>query len=328
MEIQHFKWLRTHSAPYNLSSSGMILLEPSSIEEMGRPGDVIDIIRNAYGAEDNGVMLVHGTQEGNFLALAAMRGKIDSVAIQVPEYEPIRVLPGFLGIKTVEISDAFQVPPHGLLFLSNPNNPTGSFIGEKALFELEEALERRGSYAVLDSIFLDFVNKSPRLWFRNMIFTLSTSKFYTMNGVKVGWVIGDPAILREMSGISDLISPGPLDLEAKYAAILVSNREWVRNRNLSIIRGNREELMGSIKELKSVELSYVPDMPIAFAKPSCGLSGMELANKLLSRGVMVVPGEYFGLRQGIRIGLGSINREIARIGLSIIRDVIKECDGP
>lgn len=304
----------------------MVPLEPSKVEEIGVAGSAIDVIRNAYGAEDNGVMLVHGTQEGNFLALAAMRGRIDSAAVPVPEYEPIRVLPAFLGIKTVEINDIFQVPSHSILFLSNPNNPLGSFIDEKKLFELEETLERRGSYAVLDSIFLDFVNKSPRLWFRNMIFTISTSKFYTMNGVKVGWVIGDPDILREISGVSDLVSPGPLDLEARYAAILVSNREWVRKRNLDIIRANREELMNLIRGLESMELSYVPDMPIAFAKPGCGLSGMEIANKLLDRGVMVVPGEYFGLRQGIRIGLGSINRETARIGLSILRDIIKECE--
>ncbi len=190
-------------------------------------------------------------------------------------------------------------------------------------------LERRGSFAVVDSIFVDFIDRSPRLRFHNMVFTTSTSKFYTMEGLKVGWAIGDPEIIKDMSGIADLVSPGPMDVEAKYAAALVGNREAVRARNLNIIEGNRRIMLRIADELRdSVEVEYVGDMPIAFMKPRCGLSGMEVAQELLKRGgVMVVPGEYFGVSQGIRVGgLGSVNNNIAEAGgLAVIKEFIEEC---
>ncbi len=68
MEIGHFVWLRTHSARYNLSSSGMIPINPGEVGGRlagGEPrDDALGIIGDAYGAGDSGLMLVHGTQEG------------------------------------------------------------------------------------------------------------------------------------------------------------------------------------------------------------------------------------------------------------------------
>ncbi|GGP20148.1 aminotransferase [Thermocladium modestius] len=328
MEIGHFVWLRTHSARYNLSSSGMIPINPGEVGRLaGEPrDDALGIIGDAYGAGDSGLMLVHGTQEGNFLAVAALRSKVESAAVVVPEYEPIRVLPSFLGLRSLVVGDIFHFPAKSILIISNPNNPTGLFLDGKRLGELEVELERRGSFAVVDSIFVDFIDRSPRLRFHNMVFTTSTSKFYTMEGLKVGWAIGDPEIIKDMSGIADLVSPGPMDVEAKYAAALVGNREAVRARNLNIIEGNRRIMLRIADELRdSVEVEYVGDMPIAFMKPRCGLSGMEVAQELLKRGVMVVPGEYFGVSQGIRVGLGSVNNNIAEAGLAVIKEFIEEC---
>lgn len=328
MEIGHFVWLRSHSAKYNLSSSGMMPISPGEVNRIaGEPrGDALDVIRDAYGAGDSGLMLVHGTQEGNFLAVAALRGRVESAVMVVPEYEPIRVLPSFLGLRSSVVEDIFQFKAKNVLIISNPNNPTGLFLDGKRLGELEVELERRGSFAVIDSIFVDFIDRSPRLWFHNMVFTTSTSKFYTVEGLKVGWAIGDPGIIKDMSGIADLVSPGPIDVEAKYAAALVGNREAIRARNLNIIESNRRSVIRIADELRdSVEVDYVGDMPIAFMRPRCGLSGMEVARELLRLGVMVVPGEYFGVPRGIRVGFGSVGNDIAEAGLAIIKAFIEEC---
>ncbi len=84
---------------------------------------------------------------------------------------------------------------------------------------------RGGAYAVIDSIFLEFVENNLRdLPMENVVFTFSTSKFYTMRELKVGWVVGDDNVIREINGIIDLVSPLVIDLNLRYASILIRNR--------------------------------------------------------------------------------------------------------
>jgi aspartate/methionine/tyrosine aminotransferase len=339
VEIGHFTWLRTHKAKYNVSSSGMTPIKLEEISKLGSSSDIINELVNIYGIDKRNVALTHGTQEGNFATLSALRelGIIDTAVTVIPEYEPIRVLPKFLGLRQMEVNiegslmDVLNfIKPGTVVLLSNPNNPTGMSLSKKLLWELSDSLRRVGSYAILDSIFLEFVEEDLRdLPIENMIYTFSTSKFYTMNELKVGWVIGDEKIIREINGVVDLVSPLVLDLDLGYVSILLRNRDWVRRRNLSIIMPNVETLRRIIGEImRTAEVQYVEYMPILYLRPKCQeLTGMKLANKLLERDVLVVPGQYFGRDDGVRIGLGSVDKETFETAMNIVIEVIRqECE--
>lgn len=248
----------------------------------------------------------------------------------LPEYEPIRVLPGFLNIKQVEVSimDGLggvlgMLGKGDLLFMSNPNNPLGVHFSRSELGELSQEAQRRGFYVVLDTIFLEFVESNLKsLPLGNMVYTSSTSKFYTA-WFKLGWVIADRDIVREAGGVLDLVSPGVLEMEADYASILISHRDWVRGRNIGIIRPNVETLVKGLGDMKDfVNIYYSRDMPIAYVATKCGIDSMTLAKELLRRGVLVVPGELFGINNGMRIGLGSIDTESTAAAVKIIRDTV------
>ncbi len=337
MEIGHFKWLRSHTARYNLSSSGVMPITLGELVKLGQPGNIIDELTSTYTIDKVNIALTHGTQEGNFAALSALRELgIDRVVTVVPEYEPIRALPGFLGLRHIEVEVhetllevINHIEPGTVLLLSNPNNPTGLFLDRKLLWELSDSLRRRNAYAVLDSIFIEFVEEDLRqLPLENVVYTFSTSKFYTMSELKVGWVIGDEAIIKAINGIIDLVSPLVLELDLGYASILIRSRKWVRERNLGIIRPNVEVMRRLIDALSGgVKVYYTEYMPIFYMRVDCrGLTGTSLAEGLLARDVLVVPGHYFGRDDGIRVGLGSVKPETFEIAMKTIVNVVNsEC---
>jgi aspartate/methionine/tyrosine aminotransferase len=337
MEIGHFKWLRSHTARYNLSSSGVMPITLGELVKLGQPGNIIDELTSTYTIDKVNIALTHGTQEGNFAALSALRELgIDRVVTVVPEYEPIRALPRFLGLRHIEVEVhetllevINHIEPGTVLLLSNPNNPTGLFLDRKLLWELSDSLRRRNAYAVLDSIFLEFVEEDLRqLPLENVVYTFSTSKFYTMSELKVGWVIGDEAIIKGINGIIDLVSPLVLELDLGYASILIRSRKWVRERNLGIIRPNVEVMRRLIDALSGgVKVYYTEYMPIFYMRVDCrGLTGTSLAEGLLARDVFVVPGHYFGRDDGIRVGLGSVKPETFEIAMKTIINVVNsEC---
>jgi aspartate/methionine/tyrosine aminotransferase len=337
VEIGHFKWLRSHTARYNLSSSGVMPITLGELVKLGQPGNIIDELTSTYAIDKVNIALTHGTQEGNFAALSALRELgIDRVVTVVPEYEPIRALPGFLGLRHIEVEVhetllevINHIEPGTVLLLSNPNNPTGLFLDRKLLWELSDSLRRRNAYAVLDSIFIEFVEEDLRqLPLENVVYTFSTSKFYTMSELKVGWVIGDEAIIKAINGIIDLVSPLVLELDLGYASILIRSRKWVRERNLGIIRPNVEVMRRLIDALSGgVKVYYTEYMPIFYMRVDCrGLTGTSLAEGLLARDVLVVPGYYFGRDDGIRVGLGSVKPETFEVAMKTIINVVNsEC---
>ncbi|GAB6946646.1 aminotransferase class I/II-fold pyridoxal phosphate-dependent enzyme [Vulcanisaeta sp. JCM 16161] len=336
MEIGHFTWLRTHRARYDVSSSGVKPIPLDDVVKLGEVGNFMEDLMSVYGVDRKNLAITHGTQEGNFAALTALRelGLVERVVTVIPEYEPIRVLPGFLHLRQVELSineSLTELLNHiekgSTLFFSNPNNPLGVFLSKKLLWELSDELRRRNAYAVIDSIFLEFVERDLRdLPTENVVFTFSTSKFYTMSELKVGWVVGDDRVIREINGIIDLVSPLVIDLNLRYASILIRNRNWVRERNLGIIIPNVDimrRVMGDVRDY--ADISYVEYMPILYMRIKCnGVSGTSLANELLSRNVLTVPGHYFGRDDGIRVGLGSVSSEDFEEAMKIIMNVTYE----
>jgi len=315
MEIGHFRWMATHAAKYNLSSSAV---KPFELDDLEEDEDVLSILEEMYGVKKDEVTLAHGTQEANMLAFASLRKEVEGAYGLLPEYEPIRVLPEAFGMSWQPVTSVHDIPPRSLLMISNPNNPTGKFLDGARLEELSEELTQKGSYAIIDSIFSEFVNLKPSLPLSNVVFTSSTSKFFTMKGVKLGWLVGERQLVKEAAGYADLLSPGPYEIELKYASTILKKREAVRDRNASIVGPNGQLL-------ESMGIDYVKGMPIAFIGADCNLDSVDLAELLLKRDVMTIPGKFFGVGRGVRVGLGTATPKEFSEATSLTSDLLREC---
>jgi len=317
MQIGHFVWMNTHSGKYNLCSSAVT---PFDLGELiGEASDVLEKLAEIYGVTKEEITLTHGTQEANFLAFASISNKVSKAQGFLPEYEPIRALPSVFGKSWDPIKGIDELDRGSVLLISNPNNPTGNFIDSKQLKELSAELVSKKSYAIIDSIFSEFVGLDMDLPLDNIIITSSTSKFYTMKGVKLGWIIANKSSIKEIAGYADLISPGPFDLEQKYTSIILGEKNKVRERNSGIISPNANYLLG--KDWGN----YVKGMPIAFIGTSCSEEGINLSEKLLKMGVVTIPGKYFGVERGLRIGLGSISNENFKHAIEVMSEIMYQC---
>jgi len=314
MRVEHFKWMREHSSKYNLSSSSMRPIPPESLR--GEPVDLRMQLAEVYETGPEGVVLSHGTQEANFLAVASLRERVTRAQVILPEYEPIRLLPGLLGLKLEFIPSPWDVGSESLLVFSCPNNPLGDCIGVEGLQELSSELVRKRSYAVVDSIFADFlgVEMFP---LENVIMTSSTSKFYTIKGVKVGWAVASRDLAEHMRGIGDLVSPGPFDLEERYGSLVISMRNALFHSNAAEL-STKEDILGS---LSGYSVVHMRGMPIAFLDLPHGPDSLGLAELFLRSGILTVPGKLFGADRGVRIGLGVPSREEFKEAMDIAQEL-------
>ncbi len=317
MQIGHFEWMRTHKAKFDLSSSSMAPVNPDRLEPAD--ADVVSILSELYSVSPDEIALVHGTQEANFLSLMAIRHRVERALGFLPEYEPIRALPSALDLPS-SVIEIPAIAPSSVLLASNPNNPTGRHMTAQELEELSEDLGATRSYAIIDAVFSDFIGLKAKLPLPNVMVTSSTSKFYTMSGVKLGWVIAERSLIKEIKGYADLISPGPFDLELKYAARALASKKWFMERNSAVISQNEGELA------RLGDVLHVQGMPIAFVASRCGEDSIDFANRLLEVGVMTVPGHYFGAKSGARVGLGSVSPSDFKAAVDLIAQVLASCD--
>ena len=112
-------------------------------------------------------------------------------------------MPG-LRIKPELIVDKMQ--PEDVVFLCNPNNPTGQYLGKEELEQLIEAAERVDALLVLDEAYVDFVraafhSHSCISSTQNLLVLRSLTKSFAIPGVRIGYAIGSEGIIRTLRKI-------------------------------------------------------------------------------------------------------------------------------
>ncbi|KUO87577.1 MAG: hypothetical protein AT715_05190 [Thermoproteus sp. JCHS_4] len=317
--IETFEWLRGISARWDLANSGVWPLDYR--EYLAEPGvDLADAVSQTYGADRGSIALTSGAQEGNFLALWALRKKARRAVVFLPEYEPIYRLPSELGYETATASgDPLQrVEGGAVILLSNPNNPTGRYLDVRRLRELADEARRRGSYLVVDAVFADFVDDPRGLPEEAAVFNFSTDKFFT-SSVRVGWSLGDREVVRAMAEAKDLFNPGPKELEARAGYGFLARRAEVKRRNAAWISEN----WAALRRAVGTPVEYREHMPVAFLR--LGYDGEEAARRLLARGVASVPGRFFGVRDALRVGLARVRPEEFKEPLAALAEEVGRC---
>src|SRR5262249_36056428 len=138
------------------------------------------------------------------------------VALAEPGYPAYRNILAALDLKPVNlpagIESGFQPTPALLdaaakadgiagLIVASPANPTGSMLTPETLRELVEWCRRRGAWLVSDEIYHGIVYDGPRAataleFGDDMIVVNSFSKYYSMTGWRIGWMVVPEALVR------------------------------------------------------------------------------------------------------------------------------------
>ncbi len=190
-----------------------------------------------------------------------------------------------------------------LIWICNPNNPTGTIIEQQKLLDFIENV-REDILIVLDEAYIDFSETeyfdSTKLIFNynNIILLRTFSKLYGLASLRIGYGIANENIIQNLNKVK---SPINVNLLAQEAAIVSLDDEKYKNK---VLDNNKIGLQMYYQALEEIGLEYVRSNG-NFILFDVGKESTWIENEFLKKGIMIRAGVEFGLPTWIRVTIGS-----------------------
>lgn len=205
----------------------------------------------------------------------------------------------------LEAIAAAITPATRLVYLANPNNPTGTWFGSDALqaflarvpgqvlVVIDEAYAELADAPDYASA-LTLLGRHP-----NLIVTRTFSKAYALAGLRVGYAVADPGLVCVMERIRESFNVNSLGLAAAQAAL----GDGVHLR--ATVARNAEQ-RDALADALRARGHFVHPSQTNFLLVEFGPRSVELERELVARGVVLRPMAGYGLPECLRISVGDV----------------------
>lgn len=297
------------------------------------------------------VLITAGAAEANFLAILQLVQPGDRIVIETPGWPQAEVLAKAKGAEIVRVArDEAQgwrlpldrladavTPGTRLVFLTNPNNPTGALMSAADLAEVVAIAERAGAWLLVDEVYAGLEWAGPRapavagLYARG-ITTGSVSKALGLQGLRTGWMIcsdaglmRDALILRENSSeIMNILGEVIAEVALRPDRLAVS-----LSRARTEGRANLAQMNHWV--MAQDRLTWVPPQAglIGLARLADGIDSDAFARFLLAAPyrTFLLPGSAYDLPGHIRLGVGGGAAVRLDDGLSRLARALRDWPG-
>jgi aspartate/methionine/tyrosine aminotransferase len=300
------------------------------------------------GATPDNVLVTVGCAEANFITLQTLLAPGDEMVVMLPNYMQIWGLGHNLGlrVKAFHLQEEQGWAPDldglnqaisektKLIAVCNPNNPTGYILTEKEMRAIMAAAERVGAWLLADEVYRGAERltdaETPSFWNRydKVLAMNSLSKAYGLPGLRIGWVVGPADIVDDIWARHEYTTISATMLANKLAAIAFSPQVRPRliQRARDYIRRGFPILDGWLESHEGIFALVPPQAAaIAFVRYHLDVNSTALVERLIhEKGVLIVPGDHFGLDHHLRISFG-LPPEYLRAGLDRIHELIFTC---
>ncbi len=189
-----------------------------------------------------------------------------------------------------------------LVFIANPNNPTGTYVTKSELGKFLGMIPRT-VLVVLDEaydLFIDVDDYASGMQYldRNVIVLKTFSKAYGLAGLRVGYAVGNPVLTAAMEKVRQ---PFNVNLLAQAAATAALDDERFLARTRKVVLEGKRSLA---KALGAMGVRFVPSVA-NFILVDCGRDGVEVFKKMLKEGVIVRDMNQYGLKNFVRVTVGT-----------------------
>ena len=193
-----------------------------------------------------------------------------------------------------------------LVFIANPNNPTGSYLTAK---EIEDFLVAVPPHVVvvLDEAYNEYLTPEQRYdaiaWvkrFPNVILSRSFSKAYGLAGLRIGYGVAQPALTDLLNRIRQPFNVNSL---AQAAAIAAFQDFEFLQQGYELNRAGFAQLTQAFDELGLTYLSSAGNFVLVKVGDDDD-AGAQMNLSLLKRGIIVRPVGNYGFPQWLRISIG------------------------
>jgi histidinol-phosphate aminotransferase len=192
-----------------------------------------------------------------------------------------------------------------LVFVCNPNNPTGTIVKKAALKEFLASLPPT-VMVVIDEAYGDFVDDPDypnglefiKADYQKVIVYRTFSKIYGMAGLRLGYCVANPRLIAEMMKVKDPFNANLIAQAAGIAAL--GGKEHVRASQKLVWTEKRR----FYQELDRLGVGYLPTQA-NFILINCGRDSTALYDYLLQNGIIVRKTHSFGLPNYLRVTFGT-----------------------
>ena len=299
------------------------------------------------GATADQVLVTVGAAEANFLAVTTFLEPGDEVVLVLPNYMQIWGLAHNRGclVKEVhlDVERDWSLDPEALaaavgpdtkmIVVVNPNNPTGRIMSSVEMEAVVAAAERVGAWLLADEVYRgaerERAEETPSFFGRydKVLAQGSMSKAYGLPGLRVGWTVGPADAVRAMWRRHEYttIALSMLSDHLTRTALSPAVRPQILARTRLLLRGGYGLLAEWLAEQDGAFTGTPPDAAaITFLKYDLPIGSSAWMERLRDEsGVLIVPGDHFGLDRHIRLSFALPQAELLD-GLSRISDSVRQ----
>jgi histidinol-phosphate aminotransferase len=213
---------------------------------------------------------------------------------------PLRDLRFDLGAMAAAVTERTRI-----VWVCNPNNPTGTIVRRGEVAAFLEAVPREVA-VVFDQAYLEFADDPEypdgleffRAGYDNVIVLRTFSKAYGLAGLRLGYGIAAPAVRQLLDTIKEPFNLNRLSVAAGPVAL--ADTEW-KEHCVSENRRGRELLVAELARMGFVPVPSQANFVFVDVKQDAD----ALFERLLRRGVIVRPASGWGLPTCLRVTVGT-----------------------
>jgi hypothetical protein len=293
------------------------------------------------------VLITAGAAEANYLAMMQLVQPGDRLVVETPGWPQAEVIGRAIGAEIVRVprdeAEGWRLPLDRLaeaaegarmIFLSNPNNPTGQLLSAVELDEIVGTARRAGAWLLVDEVYAGLEWDGPRApavagLYERGITTGSVSKALGLQGLRTGWLVCrdpemvmDAVILRENSSEIMNIMGEAIAAIALRPDRLAPAMAQVRAEG----RANLDEVDRFVAEAPGLSWHRPRAGLIGLARLPVGIDGETLFRRLLAPPyrTFVLPGAAYDQPAHIRLGAGGGAQADFRTGLARLGAALRD----
>ena len=255
------------------------------------------------------VLCGNGSDDLLTIVTRAFVGRHDLLRLPYPSYILYKTLAQLQGARSEEVPFAadlslpaeFATPAAGLklVFLPNPNSPTGTVVTRESILQLAESLpcpllvdEAYCDFAEANCI--DLVQQNERI-----LVSRTVSKSYALAGLRFGYLIAQPQIIEQLVKVKDSYNCDSISIAGATAAL--DDQTWLAENRAKVLAA-RSKLAAGLKQLG---FAVIPSQANFVWCEHSTAASKTLYEKLKAERILVRYMVYPGWREGLRISVGT-----------------------
>ena len=204
---------------------------------------------------------------------------------------------------------AAVTPQTALIFIANPNNPTGLLVKQADIKRLLQSIPS-STILVLDEAYYEYVDEADKAYglellksYPNLVITRTFSKAYGLAGLRIGYAIAHPAITSLLYRIQ---LPFVVNIAAMTAAFAALDDLGFLEQSTHMTKLGLKQLQ---EGLTALNINYLPSAG-NFITFDCNIDSMPIYEGLQEYGIIVRPLHPYGLNQFLRVTVGTKEQNI------------------